>query len=160
MPNPPSQPIAEKSIRPSGRGSHVVSRRHAQLVGEGKPAVVGARTGSRRATEMGQSLLILVQPKRPSVALVQQVLACGGAVGGVRLLSEAGYSRVLEEQADGKDLVMNLPMRWGLGYCIGSPLVGKIYGQRAGGRRLAFWGGSGGSWAINDLDARMTVRSS
>jgi hypothetical protein len=92
-----------------------------------------------------------------SVALVQQVLACGGAVGNVRLLSEEGCARVLEEQANGNDLVMNLPMRWGLGYCIGSPLVGKIYGQRAEGRRLAFWGGSGGSWAFNDLDARMTV---
>ena len=51
---------------------------------------------------------------------------------------------------------MGLPLRWGLGYCIGSPVGTDIYGPRIQGRRVAFWGGSGGSWAFNDLDARMT----
>jgi len=92
-----------------------------------------------------------------SVAQVQQVLACGGEVGAVRLLSETGCARVLEEQANSTDLVMGVPMRWGLGYCTGSPLIGQMYGTRTDGRRVAFWGGSGGSWAFNDLDARMTV---
>ena len=92
-----------------------------------------------------------------SLALVQQVLACGGTVGGVRLVSEAGCLRALETQADGTDLVMGLPIRWGMGYCIGSPLSRDLYGTRLDGRRVAFWGGSGGSWVANDLDARMTV---
>jgi CubicO group peptidase (beta-lactamase class C family) len=64
---------------------------------------------------------------------------------------------VVEEQANSTDLVMGLPIRWGLGYCIGSPIIGQIYGTRTDGRRVAFWSGSGGSWAFNDLDARMTV---
>ena len=72
-----------------------------------------------------------------SLALVQQVLACGGTVGGVRLLSEAGCLRALEVQADGTDLVMSLPMRWGIGYCIGSPLSRDLYGTRLDGRRVA-----------------------
>lgn len=92
-----------------------------------------------------------------SVALVQQVLACGGTVGDVRLLSEAGCARAFELQADGVDRVVSLPIRWGMGYGTGSPLVMQMYGQRVEGRRLAFWGGSGGSWVLNDLDARMTV---
>jgi CubicO group peptidase (beta-lactamase class C family) len=92
-----------------------------------------------------------------ALAQVQQVLACGGTVGGVRVLSEAGCARALEEVAAGTDLVMGLPIRWGMGYCIGSPLVADLYGARVEGRRLAFWGGSGGSWVLNDLDARMTV---
>jgi CubicO group peptidase (beta-lactamase class C family) len=76
-----------------------------------------------------------------SVALVRQVLACGGAVGDVRLLSEAGCARVLDEQANGTDLVMSLPMRWGSGLLHRQPADSQIYRQRAEGRRLAFWGG-------------------
>jgi CubicO group peptidase (beta-lactamase class C family) len=92
-----------------------------------------------------------------SAALVQQVLACGGAVGDVRLLSEAGCARAFEQQANGTDVVLSLPVRWGMGYAVGSPMLAQMYGLRVEGRRLAFWGGSGGSWVLNDLDARMTV---
>ena len=92
-----------------------------------------------------------------SVALVQQVLACGGAVGDVHLLSAAGCERVFELQADGTDLVLGFALRWGMGYALGGPMVDSLYGNRFAGRRIAFWGGSGGSFVINDLDARMTV---
>jgi len=92
-----------------------------------------------------------------SVALVQSVLSCGGKVRGVRLLSEAGCRRVLEEQANGIDLVFELPIRWGMGLAIGSPLVKGMFGNRVDGHRIAFWGGSGGSFVMNDLDERMTV---
>jgi hypothetical protein len=40
---------------------------------------------------------------------------------------------------------------------VGGPLVNALYGSRFNGRRIAFWGGSGGSFVINDLDARLTV---
>ena len=36
-------------------------------------------------------------------------------------------------------------------------MVDSLYGNRFVGHRIAFWGGSGGSFVINDLDARMTV---
>jgi hypothetical protein len=52
-----------------------------------------------------------------SIALAQSVLACGGA-NGVSLMSESGWERVLEVQADGLDLVLELPLRWGIGYCL------------------------------------------
>jgi CubicO group peptidase (beta-lactamase class C family) len=92
-----------------------------------------------------------------SVALVQSVLACGGEVRGVRLMSLAGCERALEVQADGVDRIIGYDLRWGMGYCVGSPLFQAEYGERLEGRRVACWGGSGGSWIMVDLDARMTV---
>ncbi|MFI1045790.1 serine hydrolase domain-containing protein [Streptomyces griseoruber] len=78
-----------------------------------------------------------------SVALVQSVVACGGTVGGVRLLSSAGCARAGEEQFDGEDRVLGRPMRWGLGY----GLFGSTFG----------WGGWGGSLVMIEPESRMTV---
>jgi hypothetical protein len=44
-----------------------------------------------------------------------------------------------------------------LGYGLVNPTARTLYGNRFDGRRIAFWGGSGGSSVINDLDARMSV---
>src|SRR5262245_44623229 len=92
-----------------------------------------------------------------SVALVQSVLACGGEVGGVRLLSRAGCERVFEVQAHGSDRLVGFNIKWGLGFALENAGTVEIYGPRIAGRRIATWGGSGGSTIINDLDARMTV---
>jgi CubicO group peptidase (beta-lactamase class C family) len=78
-----------------------------------------------------------------SVALVQSVMACGGAVGGVRLLSQAGCSRAREEQFSGEDRTLGMPVRWGLGY--------GLFGSSLG------WGGWGGSLVVIDPDGRMAV---
>ncbi|WP_329220523.1 beta-lactamase family protein [Streptomyces sp. NBC_01485] len=78
-----------------------------------------------------------------SVALVQSVMACGGAVRGVRLLSRAGRDRAWEEQFSGEDRVLGMPVSWGLGY----GRFGTTYG----------WGGWGGSLVVIDPEARMTV---
>ncbi|WP_155055794.1 serine hydrolase domain-containing protein [Streptomyces blattellae] len=78
-----------------------------------------------------------------SIARVQSVMACGGAVRGVRLLSRAGCDRAWEEQFSGEDRVLGMPMRYGLGY----GLFGSTYG----------WGGWGGSMVMIEPDARMAV---
>ena len=91
------------------------------------------------------------------VALVQQILACGGTVRNKRFMSPAGCERVFELQADGQDLVAGYSVRWGMGYGLGGPIFDSLYGNRFDGRRIAFWGGSGGSFVINDFDAHMTV---
>ncbi len=83
-----------------------------------------------------------------SVAAVQSVLACGGAVGSVRLLSAAGCERALEEQYNGVDHILGVRMRYGMGYGLGDWLPNA---------RACFWGGWGGSIVLVDLDARMTV---
>jgi CubicO group peptidase (beta-lactamase class C family) len=78
-----------------------------------------------------------------SVALVRSVLACGGAVRGVRLLSPGGAARAREEQFQGTDRILGRPVHWGLGF----GLFGNAYG----------WGGWGGAIVMNEPDAHMTV---
>jgi CubicO group peptidase (beta-lactamase class C family) len=92
-----------------------------------------------------------------SVALVQSVVACGGEVNGVRLLSERGVQRALRTESEGLDQVIGIPMRWGLGYWLEGPLLNQAYESRFAGHRILVWGGSGGSVAHSDLDLRMTV---
>jgi CubicO group peptidase (beta-lactamase class C family) len=92
-----------------------------------------------------------------SVALVNSLLTCGGEVGGVRLLSRAGCERVFDVQAEGPDRLLSFDMKWGLGFALQNSNIVEIYGPRVAGRRIATWGGSGGSTVFNDFDARMTV---
>ena len=87
-----------------------------------------------------------------SVAAVQSVVANGGEVGGVRLLSPAGCDRIFSEQANGTDLVLGLPVRMGTGYGLPSAELGMDPNMR-----VCYWGGWGGSVVANDLDTRMTV---
>jgi CubicO group peptidase (beta-lactamase class C family) len=78
-----------------------------------------------------------------SVAVVQSVLACGGQARGVRLMSEAGCERALEEQFLGEDEILGTRRRYGMGY--------GVHG------RTCSWGGWGGSVVTVDLDTHMTV---
>jgi hypothetical protein len=48
-----------------------------------------------------------------AIATILAVLACGGAAAGRRLLSEAGCRRALEVQVEGRDLILDLPLRFG-----------------------------------------------
>ena len=85
-----------------------------------------------------------------SVARVQSVLAHGGEIDGVRLLSEAGCHRALEQQVSGTDLVLGAPLSFGLGYGLITPDTPLSPNQHA-----CFWGGWGGSLVVVDMDARM-----
>jgi CubicO group peptidase (beta-lactamase class C family) len=87
-----------------------------------------------------------------SVARLQSVVACGGEVDGVRLLSPATCDLIFDVQADGIDLVLGIPSRFGIGYGLKS----ETYPYLPDGR-ICFWGGWGGSMIIVDLDRRMTV---
>lgn len=78
-----------------------------------------------------------------SVALVQSVMACGGVVRGLRLLSQAGCDRAREEQFHGVDRILGMSVRYGLGY----GLFGSAHG----------WGGWGGSIVMVEPDDRMAV---
>ena len=85
-----------------------------------------------------------------SVAKVQSAVAGGGASGGVRLLSSEGVARVFEEQSNGPDLVLGVPLRFGMGFGLSSETMPM-------GPRTCAWGGYGGSLVVNDLDAKLTV---
>jgi CubicO group peptidase (beta-lactamase class C family) len=83
-----------------------------------------------------------------AMAAVLSVLACGGVAAGRRLLSEAGCRRALEVQVEGRDLVLDLPLRFGLGFAVAGPMMPNP--------NTLYWGGLGGSVVIVDLDARTT----
>lgn len=87
-----------------------------------------------------------------SVARVQSVLSHGGEVDGTRLLSEAGCEVVFEQQSSGPDLVLLVPLTFGMGYGISSAEM--PIGPNA---RTCFWGGWGGSLVVNDLENRLTI---
>jgi hypothetical protein len=92
-----------------------------------------------------------------SVAAIQSVLSNGGEARGVRLLSRAGAERAMALQAEGMDLVCGWELRWALGFALSNPTIDALHGRRLTGRRIAFWGGSGGSMCFNDFDLGMTV---
>jgi CubicO group peptidase (beta-lactamase class C family) len=85
-----------------------------------------------------------------SVAAIQSIIACGGEVRGTRLLSEQGVATIFEEQSNGRDLVLDVPIRFGVGFGLASETMPM-------GPRSCAWGGYGGSLVFNDLDARVTV---
>ncbi|MYG98338.1 MAG: beta-lactamase family protein [Acidimicrobiaceae bacterium] len=86
-----------------------------------------------------------------SVARIHAALACSGTLDGVRLMSEAGVRRALEEQTDGIDQVLMVRLRHGLGFGF---QLGETFTTEPG---QMFWGGWGGSLAAIDLDARLSV---
>lgn len=85
-----------------------------------------------------------------SVAAIQSVVACGGEVAGRRLLSPETVAAIFEEQSNGKDLVLGVPLRFGMGYGLASETMPM-------GPRSCAWGGYGGSIVLNDLDAKVTI---
>jgi CubicO group peptidase (beta-lactamase class C family) len=86
-----------------------------------------------------------------SVAQIHTPMACGGEANGVRLLGKETIEAVFDEQCNGVDLVLGVPLRHGIGF--GLPVEGMPLGPN---ERTCFWGGWGGSLAILDLDARMS----
>ena len=87
-----------------------------------------------------------------SIARIQSAVSHGGEVDGVRLLSEETLSRVFEVQSDGSDLVLLVPLRWGIGYALPTPTAPAVPDGR-----VCWWTGYGGAIVVNDLDRRTTV---
>jgi CubicO group peptidase (beta-lactamase class C family) len=90
-----------------------------------------------------------------SVARMLSTITLGGESGGVRLLSPKTIDVIFDEQVDGADLVLGVPLRWGIGYALTQPGVHPTVPLPDG--RICFWGGWGGSMIVMDLDRRMTV---
>lgn len=78
-------------------------------------------------------------------------LACGGESDGIRLLSIPTIEKSIEQQCYGRDLVLDQPIRWGLGWGLKSKEMPLGPNERE-----FYWGGRGGSAVVIDLDARMS----
>ena len=88
-----------------------------------------------------------------SVAKIMSAVARGGEVGGVRLLSPDTIELIFREQLNGVDLVLGIPLRFGIGY--GLHRADLLPYVPAG--KICFWGGWGGSIVLMDLGRRMTI---
>jgi CubicO group peptidase (beta-lactamase class C family) len=88
-----------------------------------------------------------------SVARILSVISRGGEVDGVRLLRPETIDVIFREQIKGVDLVVGVPLRFGIGYGLAwhesIPYIPE--------RRICFWGGWGGSLIMMDVDRRVTV---
>lgn len=84
---------------------------------------------------------------------ILSVLALGGAVDGHRLLGPSTIELIFREQARGTDLVLGIPMRFGMGFGLPEPASLSYIPEG----RVCFWGGYGGSLNVVDLDRRLTI---
>jgi CubicO group peptidase (beta-lactamase class C family) len=87
-----------------------------------------------------------------SVVRAQTAVANGGRAFGVELLSPAGAAAIFDEQSNGEDLVLGVPIRFGMGYGLNSDVM-----PMGPNPHIAYWGGWGGSSIVVDQDARLCV---
>ena len=85
-----------------------------------------------------------------SIVRIQTLLANHGTAFGKTLMSPAGCMAALEEQTSGVDLVLGVPIRFGLGYGLPGDMTPATPSEN-----VCFWGGYGGSSVVCDLDARI-----
>jgi CubicO group peptidase (beta-lactamase class C family) len=85
-----------------------------------------------------------------SVARVGSLLACGGSLEGRVYLSRATILKAIEEQINGTDLVLGMPIHWGLGVGLAGENEKVLFLSP----RSFYWAGLGGSWIEMDLDTR------
>jgi CubicO group peptidase (beta-lactamase class C family) len=80
-------------------------------------------------------------------------ISLGGTANGVGLLSQDTIDLIFEEQSNGMDLVLMIPLRFGIGF--GLPCPESVPAIPDG--KICFWGGWGGSMAVMDLDRGATI---
>jgi CubicO group peptidase (beta-lactamase class C family) len=81
------------------------------------------------------------------LARLQSLLACGGEVGGRRLMSPAGARAAASPSWQGMDLFGESDVGFGLGFALN-------LGALRFGRESCFWGGAGGSLVVVDYGRR------
>ncbi len=86
-----------------------------------------------------------------SIARIHSMVANGGEVDGVRVLSKAACERIFEQQTYGVDLVLGRVIRQGLGFGLVSPEMPLSPNARS-----CYWFGRGGSLGVIDCDAQMS----
>ncbi|GAB4588427.1 serine hydrolase domain-containing protein [Nocardia sp. IFM 10818] len=87
-----------------------------------------------------------------SIARVQSIVSNGGELSGRKFLSDKTIDLIFEQQSDGVDLALFVPLRFGLGYGLPQPQTAPHVPDG----RVCWWGGLGGSMVVNDLDRRIT----
>ncbi|MFE9676888.1 serine hydrolase domain-containing protein [Streptomyces sp. NPDC006259] len=86
------------------------------------------------------------------MARALSVISRRGEANGLRLLSPETVDQIFDVQADGIDLFLGVPVRWGIGYALADP---RTMPHMPTGT-ICFWVGWGGSIVMMDLDRRIT----
>ncbi len=86
------------------------------------------------------------------VARVHAMLANGGTLDGVRIMSPEGVDRIFVEQCHMTDAVLGVKMRLGTGFGLMNELIPLSPNPRS-----CFWGGWGGSICVVDVDAGVSI---
>jgi len=114
------------------------------------PNAEAANTPAWREADMGA---LNGHGNARSLATILSGISLGGMARGVQLLKPETVELIFEEQANGVDLVLPAPMRWGIGYGLakndGLPYVPD--------EKICFWGGWGGSMVLMCPDRRTTI---
>ena len=79
-------------------------------------------------------------------------IALGGKANGVQVVNPDTIELIFDEQSNGLDQVLMIPLRFGIGF--GLPTPESVPAIPAG--RICWWGGWGGSAIAMDLDRRAT----
>lgn len=79
-------------------------------------------------------------------------ISLGGTANGVEILSPETIELIFDEQSNGMDQVLFVPLRFGIGF--GLPTPQSVLSVPDG--KVCWWGGWGGSLIVMDLDRRAT----
>jgi CubicO group peptidase (beta-lactamase class C family) len=109
-----------------------------------------ANTAAWRSAELGA---VNGHGNARSLARVMSAISLAGEVNGVQLLSPQTIELIFQEQTRGEDLVLGIPLRWGIGYGLPEPQSIPFIPDE----RIAFWGGYGGSMVAMHPERRLTI---
>jgi len=112
-------------------------------------ATYSATTGWRKAEIPGAN----GHGNARSVALIQSIVANGGSVDGKKFLSPETIELIFRRQSDNPDLVLGLPLRFGIGYALPQPASIPYIPEG----KVCFWGGWGGSLIVIDTERKMSI---
>jgi CubicO group peptidase (beta-lactamase class C family) len=88
-----------------------------------------------------------------SLATILSAVSLGGNARGVQLLKPETVELIFDEQANGFDLVLPAPLRWGVGYALAKTEALPYVPDE----KICFWGGWGGSMVLMWPDRRTTI---
>lgn len=90
-----------------------------------------------------------------SLVRMMTPITLGGTIDGKKYLSPQTIEKIFEEQANGPDLVVLVPLRFGTGYGLTGGGTSQSVPWLPQGK-VCFWGGWGGSVILMDLDRKVT----
>ncbi len=110
-----------------------------------------AHTDAWRAADLGA---VNGHGNARSLARMLSPVSLGGTANGVELLSASTIERIFEVQSHGPDLVLAVPLKFGIGYSLPTPEAVPFLPP---GERVCFWGGWGGSMVLMNPTRRTTA---